>query len=331
MNGKKKNSQPSFPLELMISDEQKLKVQEMLDSTVQEEAPFFWETANCREFYVPVDGGEIRIFHIKPDKVESKRPIVFIPGWGGLKEEFHDYYKSLHDRTELYYVETREKNSSRLHSKNAKMDMSQKAKDIKEVIKYLELEDVDFVLHGTCWGSSIMLQGLLDGTLNSPTILTHDPMHTLWFPKWILRYIAPILPAFVVRLLKPFLKWMQLKGMEEEVQRQRAEVFIKHADIKKWRKTAIAVKDFELFGNISGIKEPVVVTNGTTDKVHDQIDYPKIAKELPNGRFIYMETDESQREKLIGLMGYEFSKITKEEGIPQSLMQFEKDLNRNKE
>ena len=135
------------------------------------------------------------------------------------------------------------------------------------------------------------------------------------------------------RLKKKLDRYKDLKKkiQKEEAQRQRAEAFIKHADIKKWRKTAIAVKDFELFGNVAGIKETVVVTNGTTDKVHNQIDYPKIAKELPNGRFIYMETDESQREKLVGLMGYEFSKISKEEVIPQTLLQFEKDLNRNKE
>ena len=43
-----------------------------------------------------------------------------------------------------------------------------------------------------------------------------------------------------------------------------------------------------------------------------------------------METDESQREKLIGLIAYEFSKVKKEEGIPQTLLEFEKELNRNK-
>ena len=317
------NSQPSLPLELMISEELKQRIQEMLDSTVQEDAPFFWEQEYCNSEYIPVDDGEIRVFHIKPPKIESKRPIVFVPGWGGLKEHFHDYYKVLHNRTEIYYVETREKNSSRL-DKHAKMNMSQKAKDIQDVIDFFKLSNMDFILHGTCWGSAIILQGLMDGTIEAPTILVHDPMHTLWFPKWILKYIEPILPTFVVRLLKPLLKWMQLRGMEEEVQRERAEYFIKYADIKKWKKTARAVKDFELFGNISGIKETVYVSNGTTDKVHDQLDYPKIAAELPNGRFIYMETDESKREKLMALIAYEFSKIAKEEQIPQSLLEFRK-------
>ncbi len=39
-----------------------------------------------------------------------------------------------------------------------------------------------------------------------------------------------------------------------------------------------------------------------------------------------METDEAQREKLIGLITLEFSKISKEEGMPSTLLKFEKQL-----
>ena len=316
--------------ELELDEKHKQKVQQMLDQTNQENAPFFWENGFSKSFDVPVDDGKIRVYHIKPKNIVSKRPLVFVPGWGGFKEHFHDYYKSLHNKAELYYVETREKNSSKLN-KNAKMNMHQKAKDIQDVINYFKLKNKDFILHGTCWGSAIILQGLIENSLEAPTIIAHDPMHTLWFPKWILKYVAPVLPTFLVKLMKPFFQWMQLRGMKEKVQRERAEYFIKYADVGKWKKTAIAVKDFELFGNLSGIEKTVFVTNGTVDKVHEQLNYPKIAKELPNGRFIYMETDEAQREKLMGLIAFEFSKISMDEDIPQSLKEFEKDLDSNKE
>ncbi len=330
MNKKQQNSLKKVkPPELIINKELKAEVQNMMDTESKDGTPYFWENGFCRSFYVPVDDGEIKVYHIKPPKIASKRPVVFIPGWGGLKEHFQDYYKPIHNKVELYYVETREKNSSRVNRKKVKMNMSQKAKDIQEVIEFLNLDKEDFVLHGTCWGSAIVLQGLMDKRIKAPTVVVHDPMHKLWFPKWIIKYIAPILPAFGVKLMRPFFKWMQLRGMEEKVQRERAEFFIKRAELWKWRKAAIAVKDFELFGNLSKIEETVFVSNGTFDKVHNRFDYPKIATELPNGRFIYMETDEAQREKLIGLIALEFSKISKEQGIPPSLMKFEKQLTRN--
>ncbi|MCE7740338.1 MAG: hypothetical protein GPJ50_13265, partial [Candidatus Heimdallarchaeota archaeon] len=198
----------------------------------------------------------------------------------------------------------------------------------RDVINYLELDKEDFVLLGTCWGGAIILHGLIDGTIDAPTIVTQDPMHTLWFPKWFLRFVSPFLPVFVVRLFKPIIRNIQLRGMNEEVQRRRAETFIEDAELWKWKRSADSIINFELIGNISTITKEVVVTNGTKDKVHDQITYPNMAAEMPYGRFIYMKTDESRRERLIGLIALEFSKVTVNDGLPPSLRDFEKELPR---
>ncbi|MBY8999375.1 MAG: alpha/beta hydrolase [Candidatus Heimdallarchaeota archaeon] len=312
---------------LDISPELEKKVHEMLTAT-ERKAPNFWEIDTTESLYVPVDDGEIRVYHFKPNNPISKRPLVFIPGWGGTEIGFMDFYEVIHDKIECYYIETREKRSSRLDRKRAKMDMSQKAKDIQNVINHLELSKRDFVLYGTCWGGAIILQGLIDGTIEAPTIITNDPMHTLWFPKWFLRFVSPILPIFVVELIRSIIKRVQLRGMKEEVQRSRAETFADNAEIWKWKRAADSVKDFELFGKVSTITKEVFVTNGTKDKIHNQTDYPQIAAELPNGRFIYLKTDESRRERLMGLVTLEFSKITKKDGIPTSLRDFEKKIHR---
>lgn len=312
---------------LDISTELESKAHNMLVNAKQD-APNFWEIETTTSFYVPVKDGEIRVYHFQPKNPISKRPLVFIPGWGGTEIGFMDFYEVIHNKVECYYVETREKRSSKLDKKKAKFDMSQKAQDIRDVIDYLKLNDKDFVLFGTCWGAAVILQGLINGTLDAPTIIANDPMHALWFPKWILNYISPILPIFVLRVLKPLFKSMQLRGMQEETQRKRAELFVKYAELWKWKRAADSVKDFELFGNLSGINKEVFVTNGSKDKVHDQTTYPKIALELPKGRFIFIKTDESLRERLMGLITLEFCKIKKEDDIPSSLKRFEKILPR---
>ena len=311
-----------------ITLEQEQKVLEMLTAT-ERKVPNFWEIDTTESLYVPVDDGEIRVYHFKPNNPISKRPLVFIPGWGGTEVGFMDFYEVIHEKVECYYVETREKRSSRLDRKRAKMDMSQKARDIRDVITYLELDKKDFVLYGTCWGGAIVLQGLNDGVINAPTIITNDPMHTLWFPKWFLRYVSPILPVFVIELIKSVVKRVLLRGMKEEVQKRRAETFADNAEIWKWKRAADSVKDFELFGNVSCISKEVFVTNGTEDKIHNQTDYLKIAGELPYGKFIYLKTDESRRERLMGLVSLEFCKVNKKDGIPPSLAEFERFLNRN--
>ncbi len=312
---------------LDLTPELEQKVHEMLKAT-EREVPNFWESHTTEILYAPVDDGEIRIYHFKPDNPISKRPLVFIPGWGGTEMGYVDFYEVIHDRVECYYIETREKRSSKLDRKKAKMDMNQKAKDIQTTINHLELNKRDFVLFGTCWGGAILLQGLIEGIIDAPTIITHDPMHTLWFPKWFLKYVTPILPVFVIRMMKPILRRIQMRGMNEEVQRKRAENFIDNAEPWKWKRAAESVRDFELFGTMSEITKEVFIINGTQDKIHEQSSYLKMAIEMPLSRFIFMKTDESRRERLMGLVTLEFSKVTRADGIPTSLRDFEKEIPR---
>ena len=84
MNKKQRNSsQKVLPPELTINKELKMQVQNMMDANSQENTPYFWDTSFCRSFYVPVDDGEIKVYHIKPPKVISKRPVVECGGFTG--------------------------------------------------------------------------------------------------------------------------------------------------------------------------------------------------------------------------------------------------------
>ena len=45
----------------------------------KEMSQLFTEEGICEEFYVPVKDGELRVFHHKSEKIEVKRPILFLP------------------------------------------------------------------------------------------------------------------------------------------------------------------------------------------------------------------------------------------------------------
>jgi pimeloyl-ACP methyl ester carboxylesterase len=309
---------------LQLTPEQTAQVQRML-AGLDRTAPEFWDPDNGKHIMVPVDDAEIRVIHLRPERPETARPVVFIPGWGVVPEGFQEFYSALHGKVELYYVETREKASSRILSRPVDMSVSQSARDIQAAMDAVGLrEQDDFVLVGSCWGSAIILQGLIEGVIRAPTIVAIDPMHTLWFPKWLLRYVSPVTPVFVTGLLKPLLRRSLIGDMKEKSQKRRIDLFIDAADIWKWKKSADAAVDFELFDNLRGINQEVFVFNGTTDKVHDQKDYPRMARELPKGRFLYLEADESERERLMALAALEFSRVSAGEGLPATLKTFEK-------
>ena len=289
-------------------------------------APRFWEPGVGEEIRVPVEGAEIRVFHFRGRDHAARRPVVLVPGFGVIPAGFQDFFAAMHGLTELYYVETREKSSSRIAAGRADMSVSRSARDLAQAFSFLGLEGHDFVLVAPCWGAAICLQGLIEGSLHAPTFLMADPMHTLWFPKWLLRFISPLLPVGVVRLLRPLFARAMIGDMEEPTQRARAHAFVYGADIWKWKKSAEAARDFELYGLLTGIDREVFVLNGTGDKIHDQRDYPHMAAEMPRGRFIYMPTGESNRERLFGAAALEFARIAAADGLPASLSAFEKKL-----
>ncbi|UYP47629.1 hypothetical protein NEF87_003914 [Candidatus Lokiarchaeum ossiferum] len=317
------------PYFFSMPKELKTSLDSMLESSQNKNAPNFWHKNICDELYVPVDDGEIRVFHYLPKDPISKRPLVFIPGWGVNPAGFQDLFSAIYEKVELYYIESREKKSSHIRFWESKFDMHQKAKDISATITYLDLNEKNYVLMGPCWGGAVIMQGLMDKVLTkAPTVITVDPMHRLWFSKFALKWITPFIPTFMFTLLKPIIKWFKLHNMHEPTQKSRAEAFIADAVMWKWKRAAQQVNEFELFGNLSAVDKEVFVINGTNDLIHDQRDYPKIAAELPKSRFLFLGTDESNRELLMGMVAEEFTKILQNDQIPPSLLPFEKAIQR---
>jgi hypothetical protein len=290
-------------------------------------APPFGAPGVCREVYVPVPGAELRVYHCRPANPSARRPIVLVPGWGTIPEGFQGFYQGVHGQAELYYLETREKNSSRILGREPDMSVLRSARDIQLALQALGLAGKrDFVLLGACWGASMILEGLLSGELDAPTIILADPMHTLWFPKWVLRWISPLLPSGAVRLLRPILRQAMLGDMKESAQKQRTFAFVNSADIWKWKKSAEAAREFEVFGRLRAVGRELFVLNGTADKVHDQSHYPRIARELPGGRFLFMPVEESLRERMFAAVALQFARQSAAEGLPASLAGFEKQV-----
>jgi pimeloyl-ACP methyl ester carboxylesterase len=290
-------------------------------------APDFGAPGTAEELRVPVDGGQIRVLHVACHDPAARRPVVMVPGFGATSEGFQDFYAAVRDRAELYYVETREKSSSRLSGGRADMSVSRSARDVQKALDQLGLSrSGDFLLMAPCWGAAIALNGLLEGTLDAPTVVVADPMHALWFPRPLLRYAAPMVPAPLLRLLRPLIARSMLGDMKEPTQKERAYAFVYGADVWKWKTAAHAAWNFELIGRLGSIRREVFVLNGTGDKIHDPVFYPRMAAEMPQGRFLYMPTDESNRERLFGAAAIEFARVSAADGLPRLLARFEKKI-----
>ncbi len=287
----------------------------------------FFESPYTREEYYKVEDGYIRVFHHTPPRPSTYRPVVFIPGWGTIPEGFRDFFDVVNRRIECYYVETREKNSSRLDRRRALMGMDQLARDVRTVLTQSEVAGTgDFVLMGTCWGSTILAHGLARGFLSAPTVVLFDPMYRLWFPKYLLKWIVPLVPLWAWHIIRPIGKRIALGGMKEPTQRRRAEMFVDSADLWKWKHTALQVQNIDLYQEMPLIGQEVFVMNGVKDKIHDQNHYPKLAQLIPKGRFFYLPVAEHQREQLLGLASLLCAQVSSETMPPKVLGAYEKNV-----
>ncbi|NHJ48871.1 MAG: alpha/beta hydrolase [Asgard group archaeon] len=310
---------------LSVTPEQVSKLQLKLSELRQPNAPNTWEEPNCTIHWIPVDDGEIRVLHIKPDKIVETRPLIFIGGWQTMAYQFPEAFEIFYNRVEVYFVESRESYTSKLNRWKADMSVNQKAKDIQNVIDYFNLENQDYVLFGTCWGAAILLQGLIDQTIKPPpTIAVFSPMHKLWINKFFLKVIGPLLPAFLVAFLLKIVPVFLLAGEKAKTQKNRMFRTIKEAKAWKWKKAALATRNFNLFGKLSAIQEEVIVIGGTDDRVHKAHDYPRFADEMQNGRYFYFGIDESQRELTLGFLLLELAKVKAKDGIPEIFKEFER-------
>lgn len=268
---------------------------------------------------VPVGGGTIRVRRIAGNG--SGRPVVFVPGWGRIPESFDDFYSSVSSDVEIFHVETREKSSSRIDRSASRFDMDQFALDVRAVIDELELAARNPILMGTCFGASVILIGLANGTLAAGTVLCFDPAEKSWLPDPAVLALAA-LPPFLIDLLRPALRTVVLAGMREQEQRARAAATINSAVIWKWRKTALRMRKWNLFDHLQQVPNKIYVLNGSHDRFHDSAVFPAVADAIPDGVFIRVPVGEDQREHLFGAIVTVFATADSGPDIPAALREF---------
>jgi pimeloyl-ACP methyl ester carboxylesterase len=311
-----------------LSEEQKNKLEKLLIKG-KRDVPSFCAKGINEELFIPVKDGELRVFHHKPTKITSQRPIVFIPGYIAAPETWVDFHKPHHGFTEYYYIESREKTSSRIkRHRKVQLTVKQSAKDLQQVLEQLDLLGKDYVLMGSSFGGAIILQALIDKLIDPPTIITFDPITKWVYGGFMIKFLNPIVPPFLMGILRNIIAKILLAGMKNKKQKRRMEGFAKGAQPWKFRKASMQNKSFDIQDRLSEIDNEILLFHGPLDRYHPRIAYYNYAKAMPNGRFFFMDTLDENRELLAGVVATEFAKVSSKRKIPSILQNFEIKINR---
>ena len=300
---------------------------DQLIDTYRNEVPNFYEEGISAILYVPVNDGEIKVFHYKPEKQTSKRPIIFLPGFGTTPLTWRDFHIAQHEKNEYYYVETRDKKSANIRRyRKTDLTINQIAKDIAQVVDFLGLSNQDYILMGACLSGGVILQGLIHNHLSPPTSILFDP-----FTKWTQNRIfvkgcMPFIPPFLLGFLKFIIARIVMSNMKNEAQKERNMDIVASAVPWKWRKFSLKNVNFDLTDDLKKIKNEVYVCHGPKDKYHPEGTFREVTKNIPKGKFLYMKTLDEDRQLLVGLIASEFAKITQKDSMPKSLQPFHVNL-----
>ncbi len=306
-----------------ITDEQKQIIKEMLDKS-RRDTPLFCEEGVNEEIYIPVTDGEVRVLHHKPENQTTKRPILFMPGFVAAPWTWNDFHRTHHGFAEYYYFETREKKSSKIKKhRKLKLGIDQSALDLVEVLEYLDLKNKDYVLASASYGGGVVFQALIDKLIKPPTIVSFDPIAKWVYGTWWANAFIQITPTFILQAIRTLIARIYLVTMKNKAQKERMVAFMKGGDAYKFKKATRHNFKWDVIEELPRITEEVFITHGPLDKYHPRSAYYNYSKAIPKGRFIFMDTADEDRELIAGIMATEFAKVTKNDGIPKSLEQFE--------
>ncbi|MHA1200003.1 MAG: hypothetical protein ACTSQF_11800 [Candidatus Heimdallarchaeaceae archaeon] len=208
------------------------------------------------------------------------------------------------------------------------MTIKQSAYDLGLVLKELGLTEIDYVLVGSSYGGAIVAEGLIHEYYKPPTTIVHDPMIKWPWEKSLNNVLLRIVPKFVLSAMRIFIAHIFTLGMKNKEQKERMIEFARGIEPWKFKGACLQNNKFNTFDDLKKIKEEVFVTTGPLDRYHPRIDYFNYSKEIPKGRFIFMDTPNNDRQLLAGIIGTEFAKQSKDEDIPGKIKQFEINLKR---
>lgn len=306
-----------------LTTEQQIAAEKFIQEAHQE-VPYFYDEGECEIIYAPINDGKIRIFHHKPKKSQTKRPILFFPGFGTTPWTWRDFCVPLHNIGEYYFLETREKSSSKLkRGFKTKISIDQMAKDVGEAIKFLGLEDKDYVLMSASFAGGTMMHGLMKKYYNPPTSVVLDPFPKFVHNKVFVSLFFGLTPPFIVEIVKLLLMKIVTLGMKNESQKERIKNTVGGAVAWKWRKGLIHNLNFDMYPHFHKIENEVFQFHGPKDRYHPSEIYLKIGGLMPKGRLFYIKTKDEEREILAGAIGKEFTKVTNDDGLPKLFEQFE--------
>ena len=250
--------------------------------------------STCKEEMVAVSPNVLlRVITFSPSQPGENPVLVFVPGLVSLMEGWREVLLEMTRDFTVYYIETREKITSKV---TGKVDYSLEAigQEIAALVSHFNLERRGYILFGSSLGATAILESCRFLEIDPLCLVLIGPNAVFRIPKFY-RFIIRIFHPRFYLLLKPVAKWyLKTFRLDTEADYSQYEKYcqaLDAADPWKLKKTAIAFSRYEVWDLLAEIDYPTLIVGASRDTLHEPENLEKMVSMMKNAAYLDLETN----------------------------------------
>ena len=239
----------------------------------------------------------LRVISFTPAQPSTYPSIVFVAGWISLMRGWKNVLREMTKDFTVYYVETREKISSRLEG-DAKFGVEDIGGDIVALVEQLGL--TEYVLFGSSLGATAIIDCYRSLKKKPVGLVLVAPNAVFRVPRsW--KIIVTLFYTPLYSLIRPSVKWyLRMFRLNVEADAAQYEKYceaLDAADPKKLKKAVMSVWSYKVWDKLVSIDCPVLLVNASHDTLHEPENLRRIATGIPNAVQVDLGTNSQTHDK----------------------------------
>ncbi|UCH94790.1 MAG: alpha/beta hydrolase [Candidatus Aminicenantes bacterium] len=247
-----------------------------------------------KEEMVPVSPNvSLRVITFSPSQPRENPALVFVPGWVSLMAGWREVLLEMTRDFHVYYIETREKITSKVRGK-VDYSLESIGKEISALVSHFSLESRGYILFGSSLGATAILESSRFLETDPLCLVLIAPNAVFRIPKFYLFIIRILSPRFYL-VLKPVVKWylktFRLDTDTDYAQYEKYCHALDAADPWKLKKAAIAFSRYEVWNLLADIDYPTLIIGASGDTLHEPENLKKMASIMRHAAYLDLETN----------------------------------------
>ncbi|MHA1202967.1 MAG: alpha/beta fold hydrolase [Candidatus Heimdallarchaeaceae archaeon] len=210
----------------------------------------------------------LRIHHSEPEG-EVKDTLVLLPGFGSLPSAWDKVLLEMMKDYRIYVIETREKHTAQL-GKKPEFSPERFARDVAEVIDYLELKD--YLMIASSYGAGFTLLSMSMGLMAPKSVYMVGPVLRVEVPSYTWPFVYIMSRPLWYLLVKPIAKFVIKYFYLDRSQKEQAKKYHGYFDsynIKRVKKTMMIQRKFKITDEqLAKVKGNCIFVAAEKDKAH---------------------------------------------------------------